>query len=166
MTSHILARIIVFITNRFKHIFSTNTRDNLFLDVYHTPWLAIKDRYPWPSSTSYCSKLLRREKRYAYERHLIPLLRIRTVIYSDLVDLSHLTVQLETQSGLGANDQALSPGSRTISQPSQLRILCSALVAENSLHVWCSPFVAKPKVGSMIFHDLVIHFFWEINGAL
>ena len=27
----------------------------------------------------------------------------------DLVDLSHLTVQLETQSGLGANDQALSP---------------------------------------------------------
>ena len=25
------------------------------------------------------------------------------------MDLSHLTVQLETQSGLGANDQALSP---------------------------------------------------------
>jgi len=40
---------------------------------------------------------------------LIPLLRIRTVIYSDLVGLSHLTVQLETPSGLGANDQALSP---------------------------------------------------------
>jgi len=36
-------------------------------------------------------------------------LRIKTVIYSDLVDLSHLTVQLETPSGLGANDQALSP---------------------------------------------------------
>ncbi len=39
---------------------------------------------------------------------MIPLLRIKTVIYSDLVGLSHLTVQLETPSGLGANDQALS----------------------------------------------------------
>ena len=47
--------------------------------------------------------------RRAYERYLIPLLRIKTVIYLDLVDLSHLIVQLETQSGLGANDRALSP---------------------------------------------------------
>ena len=83
-------------TNSNEH--STRTQELILcLSVYHTPWLATKDRYPCPSSTSYCSKLSRSE-RYTYERYLIPLLRIKTVIYSDLVDLSHLTVQLETQS--------------------------------------------------------------------
>jgi hypothetical protein len=32
-----VARIIVFITNRFKHTSDTNTRVNLCLSVYHTP---------------------------------------------------------------------------------------------------------------------------------
>ena len=46
---------------------------------------------------SNCSKLSRSvRERYAYERHWIPLLRIKTVIYSDLVGLGHLTVIDET----------------------------------------------------------------------
>ncbi len=76
-----------------QHTPDTNTRVKLCLSVYHTPGPATKDRYPCPSSTSYYSKLSRSEReRYTYDRHWIPLLRTKTVIYSDLVGLILFTV--------------------------------------------------------------------------
>jgi hypothetical protein len=84
-------RIMFSVQNQFKRASHTDTRDKLCLSVYHTPWLAAKDRYACPSSTSYCSKLSRSEReRHDYKCHWIPLLRIKTVIYSDLVGLSQM----------------------------------------------------------------------------
>ena len=79
----------VFITNQSKQTPDTNTRVKPRLRVYHTPWLATKDRYTY-ASLDWSSRSDR--EKYAYDRHWIPLLRIEPVIYSDLVGLNHLTV--------------------------------------------------------------------------
>jgi hypothetical protein len=73
----------------------------------------IENHHFRPSSTNQCELTIkeRERERYAYECHLIPWLRIKTVIYSNLVVLSHLnSYRLETSSGLRANS-VLSPAS-------------------------------------------------------